>query len=198
MAMTEATGSKRAQATRALLLEAAGEVFTAAGYDQASMAAIAERAGASIGSLYHHFAAKSDLYITLYNEYNRRQQHRSAKAFRTALAHGEEDALRLYIAGARAYLEGCWQERKLARLFLSGNGPAGFGLLTRERFREWLTANATLVNGHTRPLSDMLVLALTAMSTEAGREVAAAPSKAKAALMIEEVLELMGRLYPTS
>jgi AcrR family transcriptional regulator len=196
--MTEVAGSKRAQITRAALLEAAREVFSAAGYDSANMVAIADRAGASIGSLYHHFAAKSDLYITLYNDYQRRQQHRSAKAFRTALARGEQDALQLFIIGTRAYLEGCWDERELATVFLSGGGPAGFGVLTRQRFREWLHANSTLVNGHTRPLSEMLVLCLTAMATEAGREVAAAPSRTKARRMIDEVLDLMRRLYPTS
>ncbi|GAA4659847.1 MULTISPECIES: TetR/AcrR family transcriptional regulator [Amycolatopsis] len=194
--MTEVAGSRRAQTTRAALLEAAREVFTASGYDAANMVEIADRAGASIGSLYHHFAAKSDLYITLYNDYQRRQQHRSAQAFRSALARGEDDALRLFIVGTRAYLEGCWEERELATVFLSGGGPAGFGMLTRERFREWLHANSTLVNGHTRPLSDMLVLCLTAMATEAGREVATAPSRAKARRLIDEVLELMGRLYP--
>ncbi|HVV07660.1 helix-turn-helix domain-containing protein [Amycolatopsis sp.] len=196
--MTDVTGSKRAQITRAALLEAAREVFSAAGYDNANMADIAERAGASIGSLYHHFAAKSDLYITLYNDYQRRQQHRSAQAFRTALGKGEQDALRLFIVGTRAYLEGCWEERELATVLLGGGGPAGFGLLARERFRDWLHANSVLVNGHVRPLSEMLVLCLTAMATEAGREVAAAPSRARARRMIDEVLELMGRLYPSS
>ncbi|NKQ52036.1 TetR/AcrR family transcriptional regulator [Amycolatopsis sp. K13G38] len=194
--MTETTGSRRAQVTRAALLEAAREVFAVAGYDGASMVDIAHRAGASIGSLYHHFAAKSDLYTTLYNEYHLRQQHRAAQAFRTALAAGEQDALRLFVVGTRAYLEGCWQERKLAAVFLSGSGPAGFGIITRERFGDWLHANATLVNGHDRPLSDVLVLCLTAMATEAGREVAAASTKADARTVIDEVLELMGRLYP--
>lgn len=191
-------GSRRAQITRTTLLDAAREVFTAAGYDSANMADIAERAGASIGSLYHHFAAKSDLYTTLYHEYQRRQQHRSAQAFRSALARGEQDSMELFIIGTRAYLEGCWEERDLATLFLSGGGPPGFGRLTRERFREWLHANSTLVNGHTRPLSEMLVLCLTAIATEAGREVAGAPSRVKARRMMDEVLELMRRLYPAS
>jgi AcrR family transcriptional regulator len=59
--MAEVTGGKKAQITRAALLDAAREVFSAAGYDDATMVDIADRAGASIGSLYHHFAAKSDL-----------------------------------------------------------------------------------------------------------------------------------------
>jgi AcrR family transcriptional regulator len=194
--MTEVTGSRRARTTRAAVLQAAREVFVAAGYDAANMVDIADRAGTSIGSIYHHFAAKSDLYTTLYNEYQRRQQHRSAQAFRTALGRGEQDALQLFVIGTRAYLEGCWEERDLATLFLSGGGPAGFGLLTRQRFRDWLRANSVLVTGHTRPRSEMLVLCLTAMATEAGREVAAAPNRAKSRQLTEEVLELMGRLYP--
>jgi AcrR family transcriptional regulator len=178
------------------LLDAAREVFTAAGYTDANIVDIADLAGASVGSLYHHFSAKSDLYLTLYNDFQKRQQHRSAKAFRTAVAAGEGDALKLFVVGARAYLEGCWLERRLVRLFLSGGGPPGFGLVLRESRREWLRANSVLVDGYPQPLSDMVVMVLTAISTEAGHEVANAPSKAKAYRMIDEVLELMGRLYP--
>jgi AcrR family transcriptional regulator len=194
--MTGVAGSSKARATRVGLLDAAREVFCAAGYAEANIVDIADLAGASVGSLYHHFSAKSDLYLTLYNDYQKRQQHRSAKAFKTALAAGEDNTLELFVIGARAYLEGCWQERRLARLFLSGEGPPGFDLATRQSRREWLRANSVLVDGYPRPLSDMLVMVLTAISTEAGREVAAASSKAKAYRMIDEVLELMGRLYP--
>jgi AcrR family transcriptional regulator len=190
----EMTGG-RAQVTRAALLAAAREVFAAAGYADANIADIVDQAGSSVGSLYHHFGGKSDLYIALYDDYQLRQQHRSADAFRTALAGGEQDALQLFIAGARGYLEGCWEDRQLARLFLSGGGPPGFELLTRRRFRSWLRTNTQLLDKQAHPLSDMLILVLTTIATEAGREVAVASSKAKARQMIDEVLELMGRLY---
>lgn len=193
--VTEVSGG-RAQVTRAALLAAAKDVFTTAGYADANVTDIVDQAGSSVGSLYHHFGGKSDLYIALYDDHQLRQQHRSARAFRTALAAGEDDALRLFIAGTRAYLEGCWEERQLARLFLSGGGPPGFELLTRRRFRSWLRTNATLLGEQAHPLSDMLILVLTTIATEAGREVAVASSKAKARQMIDEVLELMGRLYP--
>lgn len=184
--------------TRASLLKAARDVFTTAGYNDANITDIVDQAGSSVGSLYHHFGGKSDLYIALYEDYMSRQQHRAARAFRAALAAGEDDALRLFIAGSRAYLEGCWDERQLARVFLSGGGPPGFELLTRRQFRHWLRANATLLDQHARPLSDMLILVLTTIATEAGREVAVAPTKAKARRMIEEILQLMGCLYPPS
>jgi AcrR family transcriptional regulator len=182
--------------TRAALLQAAQDVFTTAGYADANVADIVDRAGSSVGSLYHHFGGKSDLYIALYDDYQLRQQHRSAQAFRAALDSGEGDALRLFIAGTRAYLEGCWAERDLARLFLSGGGPPGFELLTRRRFRGWLRTNTALLDRHAHPLSEMLILVLTTIATEAGREVAVAPSRGQARQMIDEVLELMGRLYP--
>ena len=163
------TKKSRATSTKTLLLEAAREIFTTAGYSDANVVDIVERAGSSVGSLYHHFGGKSDLYIALYDDYQTRQRHRSAKAFRLALAAGETDSLRLFILGTRAYLEGCWEERELAQLFLSGGGPPGFDLLCRRGFRHWLTTNADQLSEHARPLPDTLVLVLTTIASEAGR-----------------------------
>ncbi|HEX9334359.1 MAG TPA: TetR/AcrR family transcriptional regulator [Pseudonocardiaceae bacterium] len=188
------TRSNRVSSTRATLLAAAREIFTTAGYADANVADIVEQAGSSVGSLYHHFGGKSDLYIALYDDYQSRQRHRSARAFRLALAAGETDAMRLFIAGTRAYLEGCWTERQLAQLFLSGGGPPGFELLTRRGFRHWLTTNTELLSDQARPLSDTLVFMLTTIATEAGREVAVQPSKVAARRFIDEVIELIGRL----
>jgi AcrR family transcriptional regulator len=193
----ERVSATKAGDTRATLLAAAREIFTTAGYADANVAAIVEQAGSSVGSLYHHFGGKSDLYIALYDDYQSRQRHRSAKAFRLALAAGEADAMRLFIAGTRAYLEGCWVERELAQLFLSGGGPPGFELLTRRGFRHWLATNTELLSDQARPLSDTLVLVLTTVANEAGREVAVQPSRAAARRFINEVIDLIARLYPS-
>ncbi|MBW3551386.1 MAG: TetR/AcrR family transcriptional regulator, partial [Proteobacteria bacterium] len=53
-------GSKAAT-TRSALLSSAREVFTASGFAQASIADVVAGAGASVGSLYHHFGGKSEL-----------------------------------------------------------------------------------------------------------------------------------------
>jgi AcrR family transcriptional regulator len=188
-------GGRRAQATRSALLAAAREVFVSAGYADANVTDIVELARSSVGSLYHHFGGKSDLYTALFEDYQSRQQQRAAQAFRAALAGGEDDALALFITGTRAYLDGCWADRKLARLFLSADGPPGFELRTRQQFRRWLSTNSALLNKQAHPLSDMQVLVLTTVATVVGREVAVAPTRAKASAMIHEVLELMGRLY---
>jgi AcrR family transcriptional regulator len=50
---------------RAVIVSAAREVFAEAGYDRASMRAVAKAAGITTPVLYDHFASKADLYAAL-------------------------------------------------------------------------------------------------------------------------------------
>jgi AcrR family transcriptional regulator len=193
--------SDRALQTRASLLEAAREVFAVAGFADANVTDVVARAGASVGSLYHHFGGKADLYLALFDDYQSRQEARAAAALRAARAAGEDDELSLFIAGARAYLTGCWEDRDLARLFLVGGGPPGFELVARKRFREWVRRNGVLLApGRDRyRLGEALTLVLTTVIGEAGREVAVQGSERKATRLAEDVLELIGRIaYPAA
>lgn len=115
--------SERGAATRGALLDAARETFVTSGFAEAGVTDVVSRAGASVGSLYHHFSGKADLYLTLFDEFQNRQTQRTKQAVQAARAEGESDPMRLFIAGARAYLEGCFDERELAALFLRGDGP---------------------------------------------------------------------------
>ena len=49
--------------SRAALIDAALEEFSTKGYEAATVAAIAERAGVTTGALYAHFAGKLDLLL---------------------------------------------------------------------------------------------------------------------------------------
>src|ERR1700746_1639979 len=60
--------SRTAQTQRALL-DAARQVFTERGCAEASIADIVQRGGSSVGSLYHHFGGKSELFIALWQEH---------------------------------------------------------------------------------------------------------------------------------
>jgi AcrR family transcriptional regulator len=51
------------------LLSAAAEVFSRRGFHDASIDAVAERAGYSKGSVYWHFAGKDDLFLALVEEH---------------------------------------------------------------------------------------------------------------------------------
>jgi AcrR family transcriptional regulator len=187
----------RAASTRTALLAAAREVFCASGFAEASIAEVVAGAGASVGSLYHHFGGKAELYLALFEDYQQRQEARAVEAVRTAVGQGESDPVALFVAGSRAYLDGCWAERDLARLFLAGGGPPGFELVARRRYREWTRRNATLLSSgpdDAEPWGDALVLVLTTVVSEAGHEVAVCEDEEAATRLAGDVLELIGRI----
>jgi AcrR family transcriptional regulator len=185
----------RAQATRASLLSAASDAFAAGGFADANITDVVARAGASVGSLYHHFGGKADLYLALFDDYQARQEQRAAEAVREArLRRGVVDTLQLFLVGAMAYLRGCWEERNLARVFLDGGGPPGFELIARRRYREWVRVNTALLNTEDQPLGETLVVVLTSVVAEAGREVAVQETEAGAMRLAAEFVDLLGRV----
>ncbi len=188
--------SDRAAATRNAILGAAHEVFTHAGFSDANIADVVSRAGASVGSLYHHFGGKADLYLALFEDYEQRQEQRATAAVAQART-GASSPMDLFIVGARAYLRGCWEERELARLFLAGGGPPGSELVGRKRFHEWARLNERLLGGYDEPggpSSEALVLVLTTVVAEAGHEVAVRDDETTAMALAADVLTLIGRM----
>ena len=191
----------RAATTRSALLSSAREVFTASGFAESSIADVVAGAGASVGSLYHHFGGKAEVYLALFEDYQQRQEARAAAAVRAARAEGEAEPITLFVHGSRAYLDGCWAERDLARLFLAGGGPPGFELVARRRYREWTARNATLLkhgpDDGVEPWGDALVLVLTTVISEAGHEVAVCEDEPSATRLAGDVLALIARIGGT-
>lgn len=195
---TDHGGDPRAQrpptTTREALLAAALATFTDHGYGNASVAEIVERSGASVGSLYHHFGGKSGLYLTLWEDFHASQEARAARAVAQAREEVGGDAMSLFVRGARAYLYGCWDQRHVARLLLANDGPQGFDLIRRQRSREWVRQNTKLLGMGERRAEYVLVLALTTVIGEAGREVATCEYESEAVEIIDEVARLIARL----
>jgi AcrR family transcriptional regulator len=193
--MAVSVTQRRARDTRTTLLEAARDVFSEVGYTEANVADVVARAGSSVGSMYHHFGGKADLYLALYDEHQSRQEARADAAVRQSRAAGEQDALVLFIAGSRAFLRGCWEERDLARLFLEGDGPPGFDQVSRQRFREWVKRAGGLLRGaESHLLGEPFTLVLTTVIAAAGREVAQQPDEQAATSYADDVLILLSRL----
>ncbi|MCU1675908.1 MAG: TetR family transcriptional regulator [Frankiales bacterium] len=184
----------RAAATRQALLSAAHDVFTESSFADANVTDVVERAGASVGSLYHHFGGKGDVFLALFEDYQQRQEARATAAVRVERDAGERDPVCLFIAGTRAYFRGCWEERALTRLFLAGGGPAGFEMVARRRYRDWVRANEKLLRADDETMGEALVLVLTAVAAEAGLELAWCADAAAAARLGEDVLTLMARV----
>lgn len=162
--MTQAT--PRGTATRTALLAAARDVFVAKGFAEAGVTDVVAKAEASVGSLYHHFSGKADLYLNLFEEFQSRLAGRTRQAARDARDRGETDPMRVFIAAARAYMESCLAERELAALFLRGDGPPGFEVVMRERLRTWAKRNAALFEGDAGALVVVITGALAAAVNE--------------------------------
>ncbi|WP_433245298.1 TetR/AcrR family transcriptional regulator [Streptosporangium sp. CA-135522] len=182
--------SERGAATRVALLAAARDVFVTSGFAEAGVTDVVARAGASVGSLYHHFSGKADLYLTLFDEFQTRQTQRTKQAVQEARAEGESDPMRLFIAGARAYLEGCLAERELSALFLRGDGPPGFEVIMRDRLRQWAKRNAALFEGD----EGALVVVLTGALAAAVSEVALSEDEDASRDLAENVLAIIAQI----
>ena len=81
--ISPATGrplTKRGEATRRRLLEAAEEVFAEQGYHEASIVKITERAGIGLGTFYLYFDSKQSIFEALVIDLNRRVRHSMSEA----------------------------------------------------------------------------------------------------------------------
>jgi AcrR family transcriptional regulator len=180
--------------TQRALLDAAREVFTSRGFSEASIADVVERACSSVGSLYHHFGGKSELFLALWQEHQLAHEQAASEAVARARKDGVTDPGELFTAGARAFLQGSWQRRDLALLFLSGDGPPGFELMQRRRSHEWVAQNDALLHLPDAALDRLYASVLTTLIGEGAREVAASASRRQADQVIDAVLEYARRL----
>ena len=185
--------SRTAETQRALL-DAAREVFIEQGFTSASVTDIVERAGSSVGSLYHHFGGKSEMFLALWHEYKDAQEDASGKAIAQAQRAGVTDPLALFTAGAKAYLEGCWQRRELAELFRTGDAPPNFSSLMRADGCQWICQVDSLQTLTGKSSDRLYMTILTSLMREGAHEVATAKNRRQATKVINAVLEYARRL----
>src|SRR5260370_12592709 len=105
--------------TQRALLDAAREVFTSRGFADASIADVVERAGSSVGSLYHHFGGKNELYLALWQEHQLAHEQAAGKAVAQAKQQGVIDRADLVAVRARAFLQVSWEPPDHAVLVFS-------------------------------------------------------------------------------
>ncbi|MFI6577000.1 TetR/AcrR family transcriptional regulator [Nocardiopsis sp. NPDC050513] len=187
--------SPRGAATRSALLGAAAQVFNTVGFAKAGVSEVVSVAGASVGSLYHHFTGKADLYLALYEEFQQRQQERTHRAVVDARAAGESDPTRLMNIAARAYLLGCIEERDTARLFFSGDGPPGFDYQLRARLTQWTDRNVALFRKADEPVDEALLIVVSGAMLLAVAEVVRRDD-ADARALADDITRLLTKLEP--
>ena len=92
--VSSATGrplTKRGEATRRRLLEAAELVFAEQGYHEASIVKITERAGIGLGTFYLYFDSKQAIFEALVLDLNRRVRHSMSESMEGASSRLEAE-----------------------------------------------------------------------------------------------------------
>jgi AcrR family transcriptional regulator len=84
---------ERGQRRMTSILDAAEQVFTEVGVDAATTNAIAERAGASVGSIYHFFPSKDAILLALAERYAEQMRALNAQAMPLEAVHLPVDEL---------------------------------------------------------------------------------------------------------
>ncbi|MFJ9821700.1 TetR/AcrR family transcriptional regulator [Streptomyces sp. NPDC101151] len=177
---------------RRTLLDAALEVFTERGYTDAGLTEIAARSGNPVGSLFQHYGGKRGLYLALWEEFREEQERRTAATLTVERDHGVDDPIALFVAGARAYLEGAWDNRRLGRLLVEDDGPAGFDALRRKWDRAWVRRNARLLEvDERRRAGRVRVSVLTTVIGGAARELGDCGDETEAREIVDEVCGIL-------
>ncbi|RZB19651.1 TetR/AcrR family transcriptional regulator [Streptomyces sp. F001] len=184
--------AERDGSVRHALLSAALEVFTERGYTEAGLNEIATRSHIPLGSLFQHYGGKRGLYLALWEEFREEQERRTAATLAAERDRGVDDPIALFVAGARAYLEGAWNSRRLAMLLVEDDGPAGFDALRRQWDRAWVQRNARLLEvDEKRRVGRVRVRVLTTVIGGAARELGDCADEREAREIVDEVCGIL-------
>ncbi|MBT2369119.1 TetR/AcrR family transcriptional regulator [Streptomyces sp. ISL-10] len=187
--------AERDGSVRHALLNTALEVFTERGYTDAGLAEIAARSSLPLGNLFQHYGGKRGLYLALWEEFQEEQERRTAATLAAERDRGVDDPIALFVAGARAYLEGAWDNRRFARLLAEDDGPVGFDTLRRRWDRAWVRRNARLLEvDEKRRAGRVRVSVLTTVIGGASRELGDCTDEAEAQEIVDEVCGILTHL----
>ena len=112
---TERTEARRAE-TRERITTAALDLIAEGGYLNASIAAVAERAGVAVGTVYRHFHSKSDLFAEVFRQASQREV--DAMRAGAAASRGDSAAERI-AAGTETFARRALAGRRLAWALLA-------------------------------------------------------------------------------
>ncbi|MCK8669806.1 TetR/AcrR family transcriptional regulator [Rhodococcus sp. NPDC003382] len=198
--MLQSKGRARARtwtstsATKEKVLDAAVEVFSERGFSAATMAEIVERSGVSVGSIYHHFGGKAEVFNAIWQDFVGLLRSRVDEVVRTARDEGETDGFELFIIGTREYLSLIWENRAQARVVAMGDTPPGFDAQRRRASRVGSDSEIAILGlGPTRRerlFGDFLI----AMRNEATIALFGTETEAEADALIAETEKYFRRL----
>ena len=181
----------RTDATQQRILDAATDVFSARGFSAATMADIVEHSGASIGSIYHHFGGKKELFLAIYARLSTDVELRVAEAAREAADLDSQESFAVHV---RAYLRAIWENRRAAMMMASGDVPVDFEELRRKNtlsfFHRWMG----VLDVDSSKLGQLLSRVLIAVMSEASLMVAMCDDVADVQPISDATIDWIARL----
>ncbi len=181
----------RTDATQQRILDAATDVFAARGFAASTMADIVARSGASVGSIYHHFGGKKELFLAIFERLAAAIDQTVDAATDQA---GNDSAARTLEISARAYLDAMWTHRRAAMVLAADDSPAGFETIRRDTmlrgFRRWMS----VVEPDASPRGRLQTRVLIAVLAEASTMVIACQDPAEVPPITDATVEWIGRL----
>ncbi|HEX3284182.1 MAG TPA: helix-turn-helix domain-containing protein [Mycobacterium sp.] len=181
----------RTDATQQRILDAATLVFSKRGFSAATMADIVEHSGASIGSIYHHFGGKKELFLAIYDRLSADVERQIAEA---AQGSADLDSRQAFAVHTRAYLDAIWANRRAAMMIASGDVPAGFERLRRKNsltfFHRWMGVLDVGASKRGQLLSRILI----AIMSEASLMVTACDGPNEVGEVSDATIEWVARL----
>jgi len=178
-------------ATQARILDAATDIFAARGFSAATMADIVDRSGASIGSIYHHFGGKRELFLAIFGRLAADIDRRIAAATaRTGPLRRREE----FEANVRTYLEAIWANRRAAMVLSSGDTPAGFDAVRREGMLVGFGRWTSVLELDSSPRGQLLNRVLIAVIAEASEMVISCRTAGEVDPITDATIEWINRL----
>lgn len=160
----------KSENTKRAVLDAARSLFGAKGYEATSINDIVKASGVSVGSIYHQFGGKAEVFMELAREVLSTSFAASRKATEGARAAGETRPGALYVAGAKAHLMQTWKTRQVSRIALGDDAPPGFAQVRREAETKFLHGARGMAIGNP-PLPNSSAYAVTTLINAAAIQI---------------------------
>lgn len=177
--------------TRRSILAAAEEVFLASGYSGASIADVVERSGSSVGSIYHHFGGKAELFYALWRRYDTGVAADIDHAEREATGDDAPHGRSAFIAGCAVYLRHVWLMRRAAALFIGTDLPPGFEERRRELNAVWIQRSAKTLGLSDSAADRFVAAAIMGVLNEATRAIVDSKRASQARDITNRAIEML-------
>ncbi|MDT3446868.1 MULTISPECIES: TetR/AcrR family transcriptional regulator [unclassified Pseudofrankia] len=179
--------------TERAVLDAAGVLFAKQGYEGTSINDIVKLSGVSVGSIYHRFGGKAEVFMALARAMLNSHAVASREATERARAAGETRPVALYVTGAKAHLIDTWKTRKISRIVLGNDGPPGFASVRREADAKFMHGARGLTIGKP-PLPNSSACAVTSLVHAAALQIVDVDDELTATKIADYFLDLIVRL----